>query len=74
MSDFSTLCHVPSGTIRTRRASLLSLIRDMIEVRRQRRALSSLDDALLRDIGVSPEEARREVDKPAWDVPVTWRR
>ena len=31
--------------------------------RRQRRALMELDDRLLRDIGVSREAARREVDE-----------
>src|SRR5262249_27071297 len=36
---------------------------------RQRRALGKLverDDYLLKDIGVSPEEARREATKPFW--------
>jgi uncharacterized protein YjiS (DUF1127 family) len=33
---------------------------------RQRRALSRLDDRLLRDIGVSPYDAADEADKPFW--------
>lgn len=33
---------------------------------RQRRALARLDARLLRDIGVSPEQARRETTKPFW--------
>lgn len=45
-----------------------------IALHRQRRALSELDARLLRDIGVPPEDARREAARPAWDVPRTWRR
>jgi len=33
---------------------------------RQRRALAELDERLLRDIGRTAEEARREAAKPAW--------
>lgn len=33
---------------------------------RQRRALGDLDERLLRDIGRSREEARRESRKPPW--------
>ena len=40
---------------------------------RQRRALSRLDDAALKDIGVSRGEAHREARRPAWDVPAHWR-
>jgi len=33
---------------------------------RQRRALARLDTRLLRDIGISAEQARREAAKPFW--------
>lgn len=33
---------------------------------RQRRQLRRLDDRLLRDIGVSRRDARREASKPLW--------
>jgi uncharacterized protein YjiS (DUF1127 family) len=33
---------------------------------RQRRALAELDKRFLDDIGVSPDEARREAAKPFW--------
>lgn len=36
------------------------------ERRRQRRALESLPDHLLRDIGVSRLDAEQEADKPFW--------
>ena len=32
----------------------------------QRRALEELDDHMLRDIGCTPQEARRECAKPIW--------
>ena len=34
--------------------------------RRQRHALAELDDHLLDDVGLSPEQARREAAKPFW--------
>jgi uncharacterized protein YjiS (DUF1127 family) len=35
---------------------------------RERRALASLDDRLLRDIGISRADAEQEVRKPFWEV------
>ena len=37
-----------------------------MERSRQRRALAELDDRLLRDIGLTCEEARRECANPFW--------
>jgi uncharacterized protein YjiS (DUF1127 family) len=42
------------------------LIAIWIERTRQRRSLSVLDERLLRDIGVTPSDARRECAKPFW--------
>jgi hypothetical protein len=39
---------------------------------RQRRHLSELDDALLKDIGVSRDQADTEARRPVWDVPAHW--
>lgn len=39
---------------------------------RQRRALGSLDPALLEDIGISREAAETEAARPFWDVPQHW--
>lgn len=39
---------------------------------RQRQDLAALDDAALRDIGVTRREARSEAARPAWDVPEYW--
>lgn len=40
-----------------------------LEVRRQRRQLQSLSDAMLRDIGLSRADAERESTRPFWDLP-----
>ena len=44
-----------------------------LALRKHRRALLTLDPHLLRDIGLSETEARREAERPFWDVPVHWR-
>ncbi|MDB5413006.1 MAG: hypothetical protein JWR10_1341 [Rubritepida sp.] len=33
-----------------------------------RTRLAELDEHMLRDIGVSPEQARREANRPPWDI------
>jgi len=45
---------------------------DMVALRRQRRRLSQLDDAALRDIGLTRTEAEAEAQRPVWDVPGHW--
>jgi uncharacterized protein YjiS (DUF1127 family) len=42
-------------------------------VARERRALSRLDEHLLRDVGLTRDAARREANRDAWDVPERWR-
>ncbi len=44
----------------------LLLIQRWIERTRQRRALGGLDEAMLRDIGITRLEALRECEKPFW--------
>ncbi|MEQ8898123.1 MAG: hypothetical protein RID23_13630 [Roseovarius sp.] len=51
-----------------RRASLL----DLLALVRQRRKLAELDDAALRDMGLTRREALDEARRPAWDVPHHW--
>lgn len=43
-------------------------------LRRSRTRLAVLDDHLLRDIGLTPEQARTEADRPFWDAPPHWHR
>lgn len=52
---------------------LLRRIRLWIRVAGERRALAELDARALRDIGLSREDARREIARPFWDLP-DWRR
>jgi uncharacterized protein YjiS (DUF1127 family) len=42
--------------------------------RRQRTRLLDLDARMLRDIGVTETEARKEARRALWDVPDRWRR
>jgi uncharacterized protein DUF1127 len=44
-----------------------------LNVWRQRRQLSQLDDAALNDIGLTRTEANAEARRPFWDAPETWR-
>lgn len=41
---------------------------------RSRQRLGTLDDAALRDLGLSREEALAEAAKPVWEVPGHWLR
>ena len=47
-------------------AAAFVLIKRWIERTRQRRALGALDDAMLRDIGITRVDAARECEKPFW--------
>ncbi len=65
-----SLACLPSGPRRARGARLIELIL----LGRSRRDLAALDDHLLRDIGLTPGAARREAERPVWDVPRHWLR
>ena len=52
--------------------SLASAIRLRLELWRTRRALARLDPHLLKDIGLSAQQARHEADLTVWDVPANW--
>jgi uncharacterized protein YjiS (DUF1127 family) len=44
------------------------------ELARQRRALAAMDDRMLKDIGLTRVDARREAGRPFWDDGgVSWR-
>jgi uncharacterized protein YjiS (DUF1127 family) len=49
--------------------SLWSRLERVMEVRRQRRALLSLDDRMLKDIGLSRADAWLEGNRPLLDLP-----
>ena len=40
---------------------------------RSRRALLSLEEHMLNDIGLTADEARAEARRPVWDAPRSWR-
>jgi uncharacterized protein YjiS (DUF1127 family) len=46
--------------------SLIAWLRAAAERRRQRRVLAGLDDHLLRDIGLTREQALVEARRPPW--------
>lgn len=54
------------------RISLWTRMANMLNVRHQRKTLKDLDDHMLRDIGLTREEAMIEAEKPVWDVPRHW--
>ena len=66
--------HLMTRTRRTARLNLFGHLLRMLEIRRQRRQLSGLNDHRLKDIGLTKDEARTEAERPVWDVPETWRR
>lgn len=70
MPDQIALRH---GLRHARRPLHLRLL-DLVELHRQRRALAALDDARLRDIGLSREDAEAEARRPLWDAPAHWLR
>lgn len=56
------------------RWSFLTVAAAWIDVARQRKHLAKLDDAMLRDIGVTRGAADTEARRPFWDAPAIWRR
>ena len=72
MSSLSTNS-VRSVSARPSRHGILSLFGLAIAARRQRKALKSLNDAALRDLGLTRAEAEAEANRPIWDVPAHWR-
>lgn len=72
MSVATTRTH--SAARAHRGPGFLVWLRLALAARRQRRALSALPPERLRDIGISAEAARREAEKPIWNVPAHWLR
>ena len=56
-----------------RSVRLFDAIRHRGSLLRSRKSLSRLDDHLLRDIGLTRDEAAAEAARAAWDVPPHWR-
>ncbi|MCX7298470.1 MAG: DUF1127 domain-containing protein [Hyphomicrobiales bacterium] len=66
----SEFANCRATTLRIELSPVLSRTIETIAVwtvrRRQRRALAELDDHLLNDVGLSPEQAHLEANKPFW--------
>jgi uncharacterized protein YjiS (DUF1127 family) len=56
-----------------RLSRLRALIAGRIALARSRRGLRRLDDHLLRDIGLTRQEAEAEATRAVWDAPSHWR-
>ncbi len=50
-------------------ARINAYLRLVDQIRRERRTLRTLDDRLLRDIGVTRDAAEREAARDPWDLP-----
>ena len=44
-----------------------------LALRRQRRTLADLPPEILRDIGLTADQAKFEAERPFWDAPAHWR-
>ena len=63
----------PSFTGALRPVSFVKTLLGLEATWRQRQELSQLPTELLKDIGVTREEARREANRGLWDAPGHWR-
>lgn len=52
--------------------SLLRRIRMAFTLHKERRDLARLDPHLLKDVGLSEDERRREIRRSVWDAPRHW--
>ena len=70
-------CTARSANIRQSSRSWILRLLDRVfaanALHRQHQALLQLDDALLRDIGLTRSEAAAEANRPVWDAPDHWR-
>ena len=67
----STLLHQTPRSLRAH--SRLSLL-NLLALGRSRKALTSLSENQLQDIGISRTQARKEAARPIWDAPTSWTR
>lgn len=53
--------------------NILNRLRLWAALARQRKALATLDNVALYDLGLTREDADREANRPFWDAPDNWR-
>lgn len=51
---------------------LLTMLLNALHLRQTRQRLGALEPHLLRDIGLTADQAQREAIRPLWDAPKTW--
>ena len=56
----------------TRKQGLLGVLLRAYSIWRERQHLAELDDHLLKDIGVTKDQAEAEAERPVWDAPSRW--
>ncbi|MCB1900928.1 DUF1127 domain-containing protein [Cognatazoarcus halotolerans] len=71
MAQFIHSVHHPVPALRSLRparlgSAIASMVRTWLARDRQRRELRELDDAILRDVGISRAQASFSADKPFW--------
>lgn len=69
-SVHTATCHQTVSPVR--KTGVLARLAAFMGIARQRRALMHLNDDLLRDIGITREQAIHEARKAPWDVPHHW--
>ena len=72
MQAIETQCHT-RRSCKSARRGILGVIFDALSLVRQRRRLAELDEHLLRDIGVTSEQAQKEAGRPILDASQFWR-
>ncbi len=55
------------------RRSFFNLLSNVLALHAQRGRLAELDDAMLRDIGLTRRQAVSEANRPIWDFPANWK-
>ena len=74
MTMTNTTCTTATRTPVASPISVLARLTNAHSVWRQRQKLKSLDDAALKDIGLTRDQAQTEAKRPFWDAPDNWKR
>lgn len=72
MSTLTATTHAAPASSTPARTSLISRVAKALAIRRERRALMTLDDRMLADVGLSRTDAYREAHRPLFDLPGTY--
>jgi uncharacterized protein YjiS (DUF1127 family) len=68
MSTLTATHHTAHASSRPATTSLLGSVAKALAIRRERRALMTLDDRMLADVGLSRTDAYREAHRPLFDI------